>query len=363
MVAPQDNGVYRPSASLILAAKEDSSAKFDYSLLLIKRSERTSYALNHCVFPGGVFDAGADESTEWLEYFRSFGVTDEDLKRLSCDQVSVRADFLSSGQNFSRDISLRLTALREAFEEVGLLLCANEEGIRSWHATTEGEPRTLLLQPDDRSQWQQRVHDDATQFLALCKHLHVLPNLWCLLEWSAWRTAATASRKYDTIYYVTALKEQSKQVSLLLEPQEVASAYWLDPEAAWTQSQNGTIWLPFMLLYDTARLMNLRRWEDLLKFSRQRSALGTTLVQPVYYRCDGCMFGVLPGDELYVDQPEKCTQSIMLNVSVAELNSSSRQYNRYIVYDFHKVVLASNVPPFNGHLQLQERVNSQLAKL
>ncbi|XP_017153618.1 nucleoside diphosphate-linked moiety X motif 19 [Drosophila miranda] len=362
MVAAHDTGTYRPSASLILAAREDSSAKFDYSLLLIKRSERTSYALNHCVFPGGVFDAGADESPEWITYFHSFGVTDEDFKRLSSDQVSARSKFLSSGQNFSRDISLRLTALRETFEEVGLLLCSNEEGIRSWNCTT-GEPRTLLLQPEDRSHWQQRVHNDATQFLALCRHLRVLPNLWSLQEWSIWRTPATASRKYDTVYYITALQAPSKQVSLLLEPQEVASAHWLAPEDAWTHSQDGTIWLPFMLLYDTARLMNLHRLEDLLKFSRERSALGTTLVQPVYYRCDGCMFGVLPGDELYVNQPENCTQAIILSGSVAELNRRARQYNRYIIYDFHKVVLASNVPPLDGHLQLQANVNTQLAKL
>ncbi|XP_041451234.1 nucleoside diphosphate-linked moiety X motif 19 [Drosophila obscura] len=228
---------------------------------------------------------------------------------------------------------------------------------------TTGQPRTLLFQPDDRSYWQQRVHDDATQFLALCRHLHVLPNLWSLHEWSVLRTPATASRKYDTVYYITALVAQAKQVSLLLERQKVASAHWLDPEEAWTQSQGGTIWLPFMLLYDTARLMNLHRWDDLLRFSRQRSVLGTTLVQPVYYRCDGCMFGVLPGDELYVSQPEKCTQTIILPGTVVELNRSARQYNRYVVYDFHKVVLASNVPPFDGHLQLQSRVNIQLAKL
>ncbi|XP_023032198.1 uncharacterized protein LOC111518767 isoform X2 [Drosophila willistoni] len=81
--------VYRPSASLILAAQDDSSKAYDFNLLLIKRSERTSYTLNHCVFPGGGFDVESDESSDWLNYFQSFGINQDHLTQLRCkDQVS-----------------------------------------------------------------------------------------------------------------------------------------------------------------------------------------------------------------------------------------------------------------------------------
>lgn len=41
MVAPSKTSTYRPSASLILAAKEDSSNEYDYSVSSTELSQRT----------------------------------------------------------------------------------------------------------------------------------------------------------------------------------------------------------------------------------------------------------------------------------------------------------------------------------
>ncbi|EDX05519.1 GD24212 [Drosophila simulans] len=210
-------GTYRPSASLIVAAKEDSLEDYDYRLLLIKRTEGTSYALNHCVFPGGVFDPIEDQSAKWITFFKSVGVTDEQLKMCNHSHDSPRPEFLSSGDHFSRDIALRLTALRETFEEVGILICTEQCDIQKWDSKSD-HPRTLLLEPSERSEWQYRVHNDASQFLELFRHHKVIPNIWSLQEWSIWRTAATANRRYDTVYYITMLDEHTTNIKLLLEP-------------------------------------------------------------------------------------------------------------------------------------------------
>ncbi|KAH8404861.1 hypothetical protein KR222_007395, partial [Zaprionus bogoriensis] len=330
-------------------------------VLLIKRTERTSYALNHCVFPGGVFDGNADESPDWLTYFHSCGVTASQLELLRCRQTRGRPELLSQGQHFSRDISLRLTALREAFEEVGLLLCRPLDSLEELATGQLSAVAQLAPRQFDREEWQQRVHNDARQFLELCRQLRVLPDLWALSEWSVWRTPASASRRYDTVYYFAAL--ETWQVPLLLEPSEVASAHWLHPADCWRHSQSSVIWLPFMLLYETARLMNLRSWQQLLQFARQRSAKGSTLLQPIYYRSSDCLFGVLPGDELYLDDPGSCTDSIVLSESMESINRRAKRYNRYMIYGFHSVDLASNQPHLDGHLQLDSLVNTRLSKL
>lgn len=326
--------------------------------MLIKRTERTSYALNHCVFPGGVFDPIADESLEWLTYFRDCGVTETQLKLLTCRQSTSRPQLLSQGQHFTRDISLRLTALRETFEEVGLLLCRPLESVKE---LATGQPAHLVVKPFNRESWQKRVHNNAHEFLELCRHLAVLPDIWALSEWSVWRTPASARRKYDTVYYFAGL--ETWNIPLLLEPNEVTSAHWLNPADCLRESQAGIIWLPFMLLYETARLMNARSWKNLLQFARRRSALGSTLFQPIYYRSTDCLFGVLPGDELYLDNPESYIESIMLNQPIDEINQNAKRYNRYMIYDFHKVDLASNQRPLDGHLPLQSIVNLRLSKL
>ncbi|XP_034099397.2 acyl-coenzyme A diphosphatase NUDT19 [Drosophila nasuta] len=352
---------YRPSASLILAGKQTfpDSEQYDYSVLLIKRTERTSFALNHCVFPGGVFDLEADESNDWLDYLHSSGVQDFQLELLHSPQTSERPELMTQGRNFTRDISLRLTALREAFEEVGILLCQPRCSVKNLTNTTHAAH--VLLQPFDRELWQHRVHQDAKQFLQLCRYLDVIPDLWALSEWSVWRTPASATRKYDLVYYFAAL--ESSNVPLLPEPTEVASVHWLHPGDCWRQSQESIIWLPFMLLYETARLMNMQNWKQLLQFASQRSSRGSTLFQPIYYRCDGCLLGVLPGDELYLDQPQNYTESIILPDSIEEVNRRAKHYHRYIIYDFHRVDLACNIQPLDEHLPLQALVNTQLAKL
>ncbi|EDW03196.1 nucleoside diphosphate-linked moiety X motif 19 [Drosophila grimshawi] len=350
---------YRPSASLILAGRQPSTAKeqFDYKLLLIKRTERTAFALNHCVFPGGVLDPKADESLDWLTYFHDCGVSQAQLDLLSSRQATDRPDLFSRGEHFTRDISLRLTALRETFEEVGILLCRN-----SPKDLEIGQPAEVLVQPFERQFWQQQVHNNAQQFLELCRHLAVIPDLWSLSEWSVWRTPASASsKKYDTVYYFAALKSNS--VDLLLEPSEVDTAHWLDPGDCWRASQEGVIWLPYLLLYETARLMNLERWHHLLQFAHRRSSRGSLLMQPIYYRTIDCLIGVLPGDELYVAEPHNYTESIILSTSLNELNAQAKRYNRYMIYGFQRVDFACNVAPQDGHLQLQPIVNTRLSKL
>ncbi|KAH8377332.1 hypothetical protein KR093_004901, partial [Drosophila rubida] len=352
---------YRPSASLILASKQTfpASEQYDYSVLIIKRTERIAYAPNHCVFPGGVFERDADESSDWLAYLYSSGVTDSQLDVLKSHQSSGRPELMSQGDNFTRDISLRITAVREAFEEVGILICRPFNSLEDLMST--GQPAHVLLQPFERELWQQRVHHDAKQFLELCRHLNVIPDLWALSEWSVWRSPASVTRKYDTVYYFAAL--ESNNVPLLLEPSEVAAAYWLHPGDCLLQSKEGIIWLPFLLLYETARLMSMKHWQQLLEFASKRSKRGSTVFQPIYYRCDGCLLGVLPGDELYLNNPQNCTESIVLPDSIAEVNKRAKHYHRYIIYNYHRVDFASNLPPLDDHLPLQNLVNAQFAKL
>jgi len=83
----------------------------------------------------------------------------------------------------------------------------------------------------------------------------------------------------------------------------------------------------------------------------------------MYYRADGGLLGVLPGDELYLDHPHNYTESIILPDTINEVNKRAKRYHRYIIYDFHRVDLACNLLPLDGHLPLQARVNTRLSKL
>lgn len=79
-----------------------------------------------------------------------------------------------------------MAALRECFEEVGVLLCRNRAQVHQMAAVAQ----TAQLDADSLKTWQARVHKNPSDFLILCRHLEVVPDLWALHEWSAWASPA-----------------------------------------------------------------------------------------------------------------------------------------------------------------------------
>ena len=96
---------------------------FDYQTLMLKRSSRSKFMPNAYVFPGGVL-AESDSSDAWLELFHSQGYSEDDLQALVLSHVD-RPFLMSKAavtESVARDLALRLTAIRETFEESGVLL-------------------------------------------------------------------------------------------------------------------------------------------------------------------------------------------------------------------------------------------------
>lgn len=140
-----------------------------------------------------------------MDYFEEYGISPNQLDRLIVKEPKIKrsSPLLTSGKNFSRDISLRLTACRETFEEVGILIFRNHETLKKLSsAPTFGEDFDNVN--FDRVGWQFAVHNDAKQFLNLCRSLHIVPDLWCLYEWSLWRTPFTAKKRLVEIHIYSA---------------------------------------------------------------------------------------------------------------------------------------------------------------
>lgn len=98
-----------------------------------------------------------------------------------------------------REISLRINAIREAFEEVGIFLCRSRQQLEI--ESSEG----FCLKDYDKIKWQKLVHDDPKEFLQMCKELKVVPDLWGLHEWCGWASPAIIKRGYETAFFITFL--------------------------------------------------------------------------------------------------------------------------------------------------------------
>ena len=111
------------------------------------------------VFPGGVIDK-ADYSDHWMEIYNDFGYSEQELNRFSC--ISGPRPEMFGKYNSTAvipDVSFRICAIREAFEECGLMLFKS--------ATNENN--VLKMNCEEIFSWRQKVHENAFAFLELCR--------------------------------------------------------------------------------------------------------------------------------------------------------------------------------------------------
>ncbi|EDW27302.1 GL21101 [Drosophila persimilis] len=349
---------WRTSASLILVSKEANKHQ-DYNLLMLKRSDPTAIVTNQTVFPGGLLDSEADEGVSWLQYFEEFGVPQESLRRLVLirdDRPAILAPqgtgcydrFFKRSNIWSREITLRLTALRECFEEVGILLGRSKNELNFGNIAL---PKELT----DRKAWQRRVHNKPSEFLNLCRQLQVVPDLWALHEWSAWASPSIVRKGYETVFFAAFVDTQP---SLLEESSEVKETLWLTPMEFLRLNKGGNLWFMPPQFYELARLAGVGTYKSLLGFATNRSRMGTTMFMPLLYACEGSMVYVLPGDDYYLPEPQHVDEIISFAGTVDEFRARSKNLHRYT---FGALVqnLEINIPPPNGHLRPQSVSNER----
>lgn len=214
---------WREAASLIILAQGmDHNTKaepsphitFDYQVLMVKRSGGSSFMASAYVFPGGQIEI-SDFDMKWKGLFEKCGFSSDNLREItdnivgprppiSYDSITLRK--LSEKERsvlLNSDIALRISAIRETFEEAGILLLTNVKDQQATHGSLCSHvPETAL----DFGEWQTKVRNDSNAFYDLCDQLQMVPNIWSLYEWSDWLTPTSVGhRRFDTLFYVCCL--------------------------------------------------------------------------------------------------------------------------------------------------------------
>lgn len=220
-----------------------------YEVFMLRRSAKSAFAPDAYVFPGGTIDPqdeqpaarrrtfGADET--WLRsQFRSADWPAFPSRR---DSVSVE-----------QARSLVCAALRELFEEAGVLLACDAAG---------SEVSATLTQSERRA-----VQNNDLQFAELLARENVFANARALTLFSQWITPPTEPRRYDTHFFL-ALGSQTH--APLADTIETHDGVWITPGDALARAGNG-----FRLVYPTIkhleRLAQFGDVDELLDFARSK---------------------------------------------------------------------------------------------
>ena len=175
-----------PAATILLV--RDAPA---FEVLMVKRHHQIDFASGALVFPGGKTHAG-DHDPDWE--FRT----------------------LAWGEALPNKRPLRIAAIREAYEEAGILLARHPNG-----APFNADDRAARARDD--------IAQDRRSFLDLIRELDVSLDLGALSVFAHWITPPLTPKRFDTWFYVAAAPPDQLAVC---DGWETVDAEWIAPKEA-----------------------------------------------------------------------------------------------------------------------------------
>jgi 8-oxo-dGTP pyrophosphatase MutT (NUDIX family) len=184
--APRQPAEVKPAATVLLLRDEPQ-----FEVLMVKRHHQIDFASGALVFPGGKSHAG-DHDPNWNVHTVAWEAYDADQR------------------------AMRIAAIREVFEEAGILLARRRDG----------QPMSGEACPMDV---RRAVDKGETRFIDVVSSLDAYLDLDALTVFARWITPVVVPKRFDTWFYaVTAPAEQLAAC----DGHETVDAEWIAPSEA-----------------------------------------------------------------------------------------------------------------------------------
>jgi 8-oxo-dGTP pyrophosphatase MutT (NUDIX family) len=261
----------RDASTVILLRRAPDAPGEPFRIFFVKRHRKSGFLANAHVFPGGKLEPG-DSDPRLVG--RSRGLAPHEAAAL-----------LGGGLAPDAATALYYAALRETFEEAGVLLAERAHG-----DVDHGFASRL-------EQWRGRLQRDEAGLLEMveAEDLVLLPG--AMRFWSRWVTPTIEPRRFDTRFFVALMPPLQRA---LHDDLETTGSDWLSPTEALRDYESGRIQLAPPTLRTILELSEHEDPASVLAASEQRPR---DPVMPVAVPDgDGGMRLALQGDPRYPGQ-------------------------------------------------------------
>lgn len=254
----------RPSATVVLIRKSEH----DPEILMVRRRAGDAFGETY-TFPGGVVDQ--DEAAA-----HAFCGGEKAL------QADTELGLTSGGLDFYS------AAVRELFEETGVLLAQDQQGIWAFSGKANGASLRQDLRnklDSGASPWAEILRSQ--QLFIACDALHYI---------SFWETPLSLPKRWAARFFVA---EMPPGQDAEHDGSELTDSCWMSATEILSASKRGGMKLPFPTLMTLRALAEFRTGDALLNWASAQSAASIRRVRPVILDRDGKKRFVIPGDPDY----------------------------------------------------------------
>jgi len=246
----------KPAATILLLRDDPT-----FEVLMVKRHHQIDFASGALVFPGGKSHAG-DHDPAWET--QALGWSEFDAEQRG----------------------LRIAAIREVFEEAGILL-----GRRSDGSPIGGESAPLEVR--------QKVDVGELAFLDVVRELDVVIDLNALTIFARWITPPLTPKRFDTWFYVVTAPDDQLAAC---DGRETVDAEWISPKEVLRLAEAGERKVIFPTRMNVKLLAEATSADDCVARAKERTLV---TVEPQIQDRDHGKVLVLPPDAGYgvVEEP------------------------------------------------------------
>ncbi len=264
-----DKSALRPAATVMLIRDIENEA---FEVFMLQRTLNAAFAGGMYVFPGGRVDE--------LD-----GI--EELEQL-CDGLD---DKHASGllQIPSGGLAYWVAAIRECFEEAGVLLARNSQ---TKQLVAFDEP-TIIKRFDEA---RLKIHDSSLSMINLCRSENLSLVTDSIHYVSHWITPVGEARRFDTRFFVARAPESQEP---LHDSQETIASLWVQPQDALNKLARGELAMFPPTSENLKFLANFKTTDEVLAAAKKVSN-PVAILPRLRTNSDGKVIGVLmPNDPDY----------------------------------------------------------------
>lgn len=224
---------------------------------MLRRSEASHFVPDVYVFPGGTLDP-ADTSLQAFE--RTRGIEPAALSAQFRAQIEPSFPAPSASPGAKEAAGLLIAAIRELYEEAGVLLACSESGAPLTAAD-------LAPHRDRLHAARPLVQRGELRFFDVLAEIDAYADARALALFSHWITPPGFTRRYDAHFFVALASEDQTAAADAFETHD---GVWISPREALERCERGDFRMVYPTIKHVERLAQFHDAESLLAFAREK---------------------------------------------------------------------------------------------